>query len=207
MRELVVVRHGESEGNVAGIVQGRRPYPLTERGRAQARRVADAVRALGWRIDVVLTSPVARCVETAALVTGELGLPAARVADAFTELDSGSLTGETWGGLRETKPELFARPASEWDGFGDFGGESRTDLFTRVGDGLAALDQDDTAGRGVLVVTHGATFKAVLAALLGLETRYFLDLRNASCLRLVRRDPIWALTHFMHAEEWTPPGQ
>jgi len=55
----------------------------------------------------------------------------------------------------------------------------------------------------VLLVTHGAVFKGVLAHVLGLTTQFFLELRHTTILRLERRtigaSEVWALTHFLHA--------
>jgi broad specificity phosphatase PhoE len=206
LRELFVVRHGESEGNARGLAQGRLPFPLTERGRAQARQVADVMRALGWRADRVVTSPLPRCVETAAILVGAAGFPEPLPDDAFTEIDCGTATGRSFLDLEKEHAAFFLRPASEWQGFREFGGESDADVFARVGRGLDRLPADES----VLLVTHGAVFKGVLAHLMGLRTQFFLDLRNATCMRLERRrigtSEIFQWTHLLHAEEWGARG-
>jgi broad specificity phosphatase PhoE len=206
VRELIVVRHGESEGNVLGIALGARPYPLTGRGRGQARAVARVVDGFGWRPERVVASPVARCVETATIIAGALGLPAPAEDAAFTEIDSGEATGRRFEDLARDFPELFARPPSEWTGFRAVGGEDDTDLFARVREGLDRLPADES----VLLVTHGAVFKGVLFHLLGFRPPYFLDLRCGTCLRLARRTiagaEVLAFTHFLHADEWEVPG-
>ena len=202
MRELVVVRHGESEGNVQGIAQGELPFPLTERGREQARAAARVVRDLGWTPEEVVSSPTVRCLQSAEEIAGELGLGAPRPDPAFTEIDSGLGTGLTFAEMRKRYPDLFDRPASEWLGFRDIGGESDDELIARVGRGLDALPDESR----LLLVTHGAVFKGVLAHLMGFHTQFFLELRNATCLRLERRrigrSEIMAWTHLVHAEEW-----
>jgi len=202
MRELIVLRHGESEGNAAGLVQGRRPYPLTDAGREQASCAAGMLRALEWQPTYVVTSPLVRCVQTAGIVQERLGLPDAVKQDAFTEIDCGRATGHTFAEMRETHPGFFDRPASEWLGFQELGGESDADLIARVGAGLDALPDER-----VLLVTHGAVFKGVLAHLLGLHTQFFLDLRYTTTLRLERRrvgtSDVVALTHFLHPGELT----
>jgi broad specificity phosphatase PhoE len=207
LRELFVVRHGESEGNAKGLAQGRLPFPLTERGRAQARRVADVMRALGWRPDRVVTSPLARCVETAGIVAAAAGFPAPLPDDAFTEIDCGSATGRPFAELEREHPGFFRRPAPRWLGFSELGGESDDQVIDRVGRGLDRLP----AGASVLLVTHGAVFKGVLAHLVGLRSQFFLDLRNTTCMRLERRrvgtSEIVAWTHFLHAEEWGVGGR
>jgi broad specificity phosphatase PhoE len=206
VRELIVVRHGESEGNVLGIAQGVRPYPLTERGRAQARAVARVMESFGWRPARVVASPVVRCVETATIVAGALGLPAPEEDAAFAEIDSGEATGRRFADLARDFPELFARPPSEWTGFRAVGGEDDVDLFARVAAGLDRLPADGS----VLLVTHGAVFKGVLRHLLGFRPPYFLDLRCGTCLRLARRTiagaEVFAFSHFLHAEEWEARG-
>lgn len=204
MRELFVVRHGESEGNAKGLAQGRLPFPLTERGRAQARRVAEMMGTLGWRPGHVVSSPLARCVETAEILAGRLGAPAPVLDEAFTEIDCGRATGRPFADLEQESPGFFRRPASQWLGFSELGGESDDEVVARVGSGLDLLP----TGASVLLVTHGAVFKGVLAHLVGLRTQFFLDLRHTTCLRLERRrigtSDIVAWTHFLHAEEW--PG-
>jgi broad specificity phosphatase PhoE len=181
VRELIVVRHGETEGNVAGIAQGRLPYPLTARGRAQAEAAARLIERLGWRPTHCITSPLARCVETAAVLTARLGADDARPVEAFTEIDCGAAEG------------MAATPTAT--GFEEFGGESHTALFARVGTGLDALPPD---GR-ILLVTHGGVFKAILHHLLAF--RGWLGLRCGSCMRLERRGERFAFTHFLHPEE------
>lgn len=197
MRELIVVRHGESEGNVEGIASGRQPSPLTARGRDQARQVARVVQGAGWTPAEVVTSPIVRCVQTARIVSDLLDLPATRPGEAFREIEHGDAEGR-----RLSEITLDGRPPPRWEGFKPFGGESIEELASRVGQGLDALPDD----AHILLVTHGAVFKSVLAHLLGLDSHFLLELRNATCMRLSRREtgksPVWAWTHHLHAEEW-----
>ncbi len=206
LRELFVVRHGEAEGNAKGLAQGRLPFPLTARGRAQAGQIAGMMRALGWRPDLVVTSPLRRAFETAEIVAASAGFPAPLPDDAFTEIDCGEATGRAFRDLEREHPDFFLRPASQWLGFAEFKGESDDDVIARVGRGIDRLP----AGASVLLVTHGAVFKGVLAHLMGLRTQFFLDLRNTTCMRLERRrvgtSEVVAWTHLLHAEEWGAGG-
>lgn len=199
VRELIVVRHGESEGNVEGIASGRQPSPLTERGQEQARRVARVVQGTGWTPAEIVTSPIVRCVQTARIVSDLLELPEARQENAFREIDHGEAEGRRFSEITLDG----GRPPPRWEGFKPFGGESVEELTVRVGQGLDALPDD----AHILLVTHGAVFKSVLAHLLGLDARFFLELRNGTCMRLSTREtsngPVWAWTHHLHAEEWT----
>jgi len=163
------------------------------------------LRTLGWAPEHLVSSPLPRCVETAAILAEALGTGAARLDEAFTEIDCGRATGRPFRELIAEHPGFFERPASEWLGFHELGGESDAALIARVGAGLDRLPP----GR-VLVVTHGAVFKGVLAHLLGFTTQFFLELRHTTCLRLQRRavgtSEVWALTHFLHAEDWGAEG-
>jgi phosphohistidine phosphatase len=70
--QVYIVRHAEAEPAGAGGDAGRR---LTRRGQVQARAAAAGLRALDVRLDVLLTSPLQRALETAALLAGELEAP------------------------------------------------------------------------------------------------------------------------------------
>ena len=63
--DFVFLRHGESVGNVEERFQGQSDYPLTERGREQARALAQRWAREGMRFDLAITSPLARAKETA----------------------------------------------------------------------------------------------------------------------------------------------
>src|SRR4051812_8821680 len=111
MADLVVlVRHGRTAPNAAGLLLGRTDPPLDELGRAQAATLAEAVGA----VDRVVASPLARAVETAE----HLGLPV-ELDDRWLEVDYGGYEGEPV----RTAGELIARWRADLD-HGPPGGES-----------------------------------------------------------------------------------
>ena len=63
MIELILLRHGQSEGNLARIFQGQLDYPLTDKGREQARAARE--RLGDYTPDLLLSSPLKRAYETA----------------------------------------------------------------------------------------------------------------------------------------------
>ncbi len=89
----MLLRHGESEGNAAGRMQGQRDYPLSTLGRDQASRVGDFLATLGHSFAAVYVSPLKRASETASIVF-ERGVQPAPVVDPdLHEIGAGRLEG------------------------------------------------------------------------------------------------------------------
>lgn len=153
---LILARHGRTAVNAAGRLLGRADPSLDEIGRAQAVAVADAVGP----VDRVISSPLARCRETAAC----FGLPV-EVDDRWIELDYGDHEGVA---LADVPAEIW----TAWRADADYalpGGESLSSLGTRVraaADELMAGDVTGAAGM-VVVVTHVSPVKAAVAWALG----------------------------------------
>jgi broad specificity phosphatase PhoE len=94
----VIVRHGETEWSRAWRHTGRTDLPLTEAGRAAAARLKPMLA--GWSFALVLTSPLQRARQTAALA----GFPDARACDDLLEWDYGDDEGRTSAEIREERP-------------------------------------------------------------------------------------------------------
>lgn len=167
---LVLVRHGETTWNAAGLVQGHCDRAtLTDTGRSQARRLACRMAASESRpIRALYTSDLARSRSTAEPLSGRLGLALridARLRERrFGVIEGGPLslaTAETTGIEHGRVVDPDARPA---------GGESLRDLYLRTAsflDGLLAESEAGEAG-DVVAVTHGGTIRVALAYLQGI---------------------------------------
>jgi probable phosphoglycerate mutase len=145
--ELVLVRHGETEWNRVGRVQGLTDVPLNDTGRAQARHAGLRLAHEHW--DAVATSPLSRAAETARILAEELGLPEPEQVDALVERNYGEAEGLTGA-------EIDAR----------FGGvvqarESREQVVDRVRPALLELAERHPGGR-VLVVSHGGVIGSLV---------------------------------------------
>jgi len=155
--ELWLVRHGETDWNRERRFQGHADEPLNDRGRTQARALAEELAGAG--IAAVYTSDLARARETAEIVSRRLGLEAVPVRE-LREIDVGSWQGLTWPEIEARFPEGVA--AWRERGHGWESGESYDELAERV---LAALRRiaADHPGERVLVVGHGGTVRATRA--------------------------------------------
>ena len=92
MTHLYLTRHGETEENVAQILQGLMPGHLTARGREQAAELRDKLAAAHTSFDVMLTSDLQRALDTANIINGALHLPLIP-CPMLRERDWGSFTG------------------------------------------------------------------------------------------------------------------
>lgn len=160
---LYVIRHGETEWNRLGRLQGQTDTPLNDTGRAQAgeagRRLAKVVDAGRLPHLHFAASPLRRASETMTLLRAELGL---LPADAFArdarlrELCFGRWEGLTWAQVRTDHPgDAAARSRNIWD-FAPPEGESYAQLGERL-DAWLGERTGDTA-----FVTHGGVIRALM---------------------------------------------
>ena len=173
MSVLYLVRHGESEWNRIGRIQGRRESPLTGAGRAQAVALGRMLRTVlpDPGIDVV-ASPLERAFETATIIAGELGRAASRTAadgvridQRIIDFDVGILAGYPgWDAVAADHPELARLRLEDPVHFQPPGGESGADVLARA---RSFLDEREAAGRDTLVVCHGVINKFLRAAARG----------------------------------------
>ena len=169
MSVLYLVRHGQSEWNRIGRIQGRSESPLTERGREQAVALGRMLRKVlpDPGIDIV-ASPLGRAFETATIIAGELGRAASdvRIDERITDFDIGVLAGYPgWDTVAADHPELARLRLENPIHFQPPGGESGASVLARARDFLAARE---AAGRDTLVVGHGVINKFIRAAARGI---------------------------------------
>lgn len=162
MRRLTLIRHGITDWNAAGRIQGQSDVPLSDLGREQARQLASYVSAVQG-VDVVVASPLQRAVETARIAFPQIPL---LTDPRLQELDFGAFEGTTTT-ANEADPrwqawmkDPFELPAPD--------GESYRQLRARVevwlAEAVTAFDQQH-----VVAVSHSGTIQMLLSALLGVE--------------------------------------
>ena len=164
---LIFIRHGETDWNREGRLQGQRDIPLNDTGRAQARRNGTAIKAAmpaAAGFDFV-ASPLSRSRETMEIARAAMGLPPEAYAtdDRLKELTFGAWEGFTGEDLRNASAELIAaREKDKW-GFLPPGGESYRILSERVAVWLGGIV------RPTLVVAHGGVGRVLRRMLLDLD--------------------------------------
>ena len=162
MHRIWLARHGETEWNAIGRMQGHTDVPLNETGRAQARALAASVAGAG--LTAVVASDLARARETAEIVAAVLGLAAPIIEPALRERRFGVFEGLTRDQCAELHPEAW-RAWQERTG-GPPGAEPRALAIARVAEALERIAIDAALG-STLVVTHGGVMRLWLRELLG----------------------------------------
>ena len=167
---LWFVRHGETDYNREGRLQGQRDIALNPKGREQARAVGRALRKLaGPEMDrlerdaAFLASPLARTRETMELARAAMGFAADSygLSDDLKELTFGDWEGLTWPEVEARDPvAAAARAADKWD-FAPPNGESYAMLAQRVAPWLATVERD------LLIVSHGGVARALMHLIAG----------------------------------------
>lgn len=160
--QFTFLRHGESVGNAEARWQGQAEFPLTERGRAQARALADRWKRERIKFDYVISSPLSRAKETAEIIASKLGL-LVEVDPLWLERDNGEFAGLTTHEVRKnfTHPE-FTTP---YDSVGT-DGEGDWELYLRAGQALHNLLQ--RAPARYLIVSHGGLLNQLMHAMMGI---------------------------------------
>jgi broad specificity phosphatase PhoE len=164
---ILLARHGESDWNRARRWQGHADRPLTERGRQQARELAE--RLADTELDAVYSSDLQRARETAEIVAAARGLVVTPIPD-LREVDVGSWSGLTRTEAEQRFPQAYARWLAGGEGWDD--GETYEQLSERVTRAINAIADAHPDDR-VLVVAHGGTIRTIHAAALGVDVHTY----------------------------------
>jgi probable phosphoglycerate mutase len=146
---LLLVRHGETDWNADGRLQGQTDRPLSDFGRRQARQLAEELD--GETIEAIYSSDLARARETAEIVGERVGLAVA-LDPGLREKDWG-----TWEGLTAVERDRV-----------EFVGESTEAHRERILQTLRRISERHPGDGRVLVVTHGGSMRRVQTAALGM---------------------------------------
>ena len=185
---LFLVRHGATILSAEDRFAGETDVDLSNAGRAQLRQLADRLSA--EPIAAVYSSPMRRTQESAHILAAPHGLPVQTVP-GLREISHGRWETRTRREVEALWPEEYARWDSDPYTFAPEGGESGLAVTARAFPALADLVSAH-AGRTFLVVSHKATIRLLLSALLGFDPRFYRDRLDQSpaCLNVLDfKDP------------------
>lgn len=205
---LVMVRHGEAIAAVERRVGGHEGCTgLSDLGRQQAELLRERFAATGFRPDAVVTSVLARAVETAEIVAPGVGHDPAAIPRRceLCEVHPGEGDGLTWEVFRGRYGP--ADPVEQTDRPLSPGGETIGEFSERVRGALRRLEGEHR-GETVLVVCHGGVIMAAAVEFLGLTPGWFFDvMANTAITEWVRHgDDKWLLGRFNDAAHLETSG-
>lgn len=160
--KLLLARHGETDWNAAGRIQGQTDTSLNAAGRAQAAELARRLTEAGVRVDRLYASPQKRAMETAEIVARTMGCSVTPV-EALREMSFGRWEGCSWEEIERRWPETYRAYLRDRLTVPPPEGESFSALLGRV---IPALETVAAGGGETgLVVSHSAVIKAVMCRL------------------------------------------
>ena len=168
--KIYFIRHGETDWNLEGRLQGQKDIPLNDVGRVQAEEAARKLQALVPHFEdlAYVASPMTRTRETMEILRATLGLhpEVYRLDDRLVELTFGVWEGMTWKEVRKAEPALAAlREQDKWHYAPPGGGESYAMLVDRIRPILDDLTRD------TVIVAHGGVARAFLSICCGVSSR------------------------------------
>jgi probable phosphoglycerate mutase len=185
---IYLVRHGETDWNVLGRLQGQGIIPLNPLGQRQAEKVA--ARLAQEPVTALYSSDSVRTMQTAAPIARATGLDI-RTEPRLRERDVGLYQGHTWAEVEAVDPDGVGQWRSDPLGFRPPGGENRQAVTERA---RAALDDIAAAhpGERVVVVSHGGPITMIMMTIRGTAlSPEGLGVRNTSVTVLRGRPGQW----------------
>ena len=194
MTDLILWRHGQTDYNLQGRIQGQVDIPLNDTGRQQAQRAADDIAALGPTR--IVSSPLVRARDTAEVLASLTGL-SVEIDPGLVEKSFGTWEGLKAADIKKQWPDHYAT----WRAGGDlpqFRIEGRRKTAERVGETLKAIAADAGKDDVIVVVSHGAATNLGATYLPGMDTQQWFGLRGMSnccyaLMRTNRRPPKWSV--------------
>ena len=166
---IILVRHGECEGNIKGMFRGRTDFPLNERGFIQAQDLARELKI--FPIKYIYSSPLVRARQTAKAIGEQCGVEV-KVEEGFNNIELGSWEGR----LKKEIAELYPK---EWELWINNPEKLRVEDMKTLYDvqkrAKACLDNlvSRHNGETLTVVSHRAVLKPLIAACLNIASPYF----------------------------------
>ena len=164
MGTLLIVRHGETEWNAAGRIQGHTDIGLSSNGVDQARSLGK--RLLGLSIDVAYSSDLRRTSETAKLALSDRDV-VLHQTPMLREYHKGEFEGMTLSEIKEQFPGEYPKYLEKNLDYAPKGGESTREVSARISQIIGKIKSEHIE-QTVLIVSHGGVLRSAMVSLLGM---------------------------------------
>jgi broad specificity phosphatase PhoE len=173
MTTLLLIRHGESEGNLLRYLAGHMDSPLSEKGLAQAKLTAKFI-AENYKVDAIYASDLKRAYNTAEEFSKLVDLPIHK-EQGLREINAGERTGILYDDYAKQFPEEYTIWKTDAGKLSFPNGESVVQMADRFWKKLEEIAKEND-GKTVAVFSHATTIKSVYCRLLGID---ILDMQKA----------------------------
>ncbi len=163
--KVVLIRHGQSEGNLAQVIQGQKDYPLSKKGAEQAQKAGQELKET-YHFDRIYSSNLQRAAKTAEIIASYFNITEITFTEKLSELNFGSFQGRK---SLELTDEEKAYLNSCWENTTKHypGGETVEELSTRVKEVFSEITNSNAENSTILVVSHRRTLFCFLKQILG----------------------------------------
>jgi len=176
MTEIILVRHGETEWNVAEIFRGRIDIELNETGIKQAELLAKYLSKL--KIEAIYSSPLKRALKTAEIIAGHHKLDV-DIAPGLIDFNFGKWQGLSHQEVKDKNKELYADWINRPDQIKMPAGESLDEVRKRA---TGVVNNIIARYKGtVVLISHRVVNKVLICALLGLDNSHFWNIKQDTC--------------------------
>jgi len=178
MKKLILIRHGECDGNIEGRFRGRFDFPLNQQGIQQAHELSKILKKFDFKF--IYSSPLKRARQTADIIATHA--PSEVISsEAFNNISLGPWNGELKTEIEKKYPLEYKIWMKNPEDLNFPGLENLNDVKDRVLRGVKEL-QSKHPQETIIVVTHRAVLKPLIAGLLELKSPWFwkIHLDNAS---------------------------
>ena len=177
--KLIIVRHGETEWNKEGKLQGIVDIPISKVGIHQAMMIADRLK--GAKIDAIYTSKLKRAIKTARIISNHHSHIKIIQAKELNEMSWGKWEGMTMASVKKNYAKLYEKREKDKFRFKTPKGESPYLHQRRISRFIKKLSKKEK-NKSVLIVGHGGTNRAIISSLLNWSIKKTMKIRmhNAS---------------------------
>jgi len=200
LRTLILVRHGESEWNRAGRIQGQVNSPLTDLGISQARGISDYLSGIFLNQELeIYSSPLKRAIQTAEIIAKGIDHLSSEVIieERLNDFNLGEISGTYgWDKVAEIFPEQAQLRLQDPMRFHPSGGESGAEFEARLRSLMEELMGDD---KTKLFVSHGIVNKFIRGIYKNISGKEMINLGES-------QNTIYCLEHGDETEIKIPPS-
>ncbi len=200
LRTLILVRHGESEWNRAGRIQGQVNSPLTDLGISQAIAISDYLSGIFLNQELeIYSSPLERAIQTAQIIAKGIDHLSSEVIieERLNDFNLGEISGTYgWDKVAEIFPEQAQLRLQDPMRFHPSGGESGAEFEARLRSLMEELKGDDTTK---LLVSHGIVNKFIRGIYKNISGKEMINLGES-------QNTIYCLEHGDETEIKIPPS-